>query len=211
VRDARAGIQGDVVTEMTLRLPIAVLKPDPVNPRRISPEALAGLGISAEEFGDLGTIVWNERSGELVCGHQRMEVLRQAGAQEWEREGDRGVVVHPKTGERFPVRIVDWDETKQRMANLVANSPEIAGDFTEETKAQLRELENHALFEALRLDALQDELGKELKTAAADADEVASTLADSFAVVVDCSSETEQIELLERLKGEGYKVKALIQ
>jgi hypothetical protein len=74
------------------------------------------------------------------------------------RTGSEGYVVHPKTGERFRVRFVDWDEQKQRMANLVANNPHIAGDFTEDAVAQLKELEDVEGFAELELDALENEL-----------------------------------------------------
>ena len=50
---------------------IADLQPHPRNPREISEAALAGLGASIEDFGDLAGIVWNKRNGKLVCGHQR--------------------------------------------------------------------------------------------------------------------------------------------
>jgi len=104
--------------------------------------------------------------------------LKAAGAVELIREGDWGHIVHPKTGERFPVRFVRWDETKQRMANLAANNPHLQGEFTEGAIDQLRALEHEADFSALGLDRLVAELEKELeptdeaKTGQCDPDEV---------------------------------------
>jgi DNA modification methylase len=135
--------------------PIDILQPDPHNPRRISTEALTGLGVSMEAFGDIATIVWNERTGRLVAGHQRMGQLRAAGVTAWQRNGKRGEIVHPKTGERFAVRIVDWDETTERAANLTANNPEIAGEYTPEALAQLKAIDDDVDYAGLRLDALQ--------------------------------------------------------
>lgn len=144
---------------------IDVLKADPQNARRISPEALAGLGVSMQTFGDLSGIVFNQRSGRLVAGHQRMEQLRAAGAKTWRRLSKaEGVIVHPKTEERFPVRIVEWDDTTERLANLAANNPEIQGEFTAEALAQLKALDEHVDFEGLRLDDLYASLEKEIKT-----------------------------------------------
>jgi ParB-like chromosome segregation protein Spo0J len=151
-------------------LPISALKADPKNPRKISDEARAGLGVSLETFGPLD-IVWNETTKQLVSGHQRISALKAAGATEVVRAGDTGHIVHPKTGERFPVRFVAWDETKQRMANLVANNPHLQGDFTEDAIEQARSLEDEAHFHELQLDKLiaaeeakltadDDELGK---------------------------------------------------
>ena len=136
-----------------LVLPIATLAPDPRNPRRMSDDARRGLAVSLETFGPLD-IVFNDTTGELVSGHQRVGELKTAGATTVERDGNQGIIVHPKTGDRFPVRFVQWDATKQRMANLSANNPALAGEFTEETIEQVRALENEALFNELQLDKL---------------------------------------------------------
>lgn len=145
---------------------IDVLKADPQNARTISAEALAGLGVSMQTFGDLSGIVFNQRSGRLVAGHQRMEQLRAAGAKTWRRTSKaEGVIVHPKTEERFPVRIVEWDDTTERLANLAANNPEIQGSFTAEALAQLKALDAHVDFEGLRLDDLYETLEADIRAA----------------------------------------------
>jgi ParB-like chromosome segregation protein Spo0J len=142
---------------------ILLLEPDPDNAREITPEALEGLGVSMQTFGDLSGIVWNQASGHLVAGHQRMENLRAAGVTTWTRlSPTEGVIVHPDTGERFRVRIVDWDATRERMANLAANNPEIAGTFTPEALDQLKALEGEVAFEALRLGELEAQVAAEL-------------------------------------------------
>lgn len=148
-----------------LKLGANLLKADPQNARTIEAPALRGLGVSMETFGDLSGIVWNERSGHLVAGHQRMNRLKAAGADEWVRDGNAGTITHPKTKEVFTIRIVDWDPTTERMANLTANNPQIQGDFTEEAAAQLRTLEDEVMFQALALDGLQEDLDREIKKA----------------------------------------------
>jgi len=144
-----------------IRLPIAALKPDPKNPRKIDDGARSGLAVSLETFGPLD-IVFNDETGELVSGHQRIAALKAAGATDVVRDGDTGYVEHPKTGERFPVRFVRWDATKQRMANLSANNPEIAGEFDDRALAQLKALEDEVGFEDLRLKELLAEEGKDM-------------------------------------------------
>ena len=54
----------------------AELVPDAANPRQISDEAAGGLRNSLKRFGDLSGLVFNRRTGELVCGHQRMQQIR---------------------------------------------------------------------------------------------------------------------------------------
>ena len=142
-----------------IRVPLTALAPDPRNPREMSDAARAGLGVSLEAFGELG-MVFNDRTGQWVSGHQRVERLLAAGAVECVRTGAEGYIEHPKTGERFRVRFVDWDATKQRMANLAANNDRIVGAFTADALAQLKELEDVEGFAELELGALEKELSE---------------------------------------------------
>lgn len=160
-----AGMADKDKAPKALKLPANLLKADPQNARTIEAPALRGLGVSMETFGDLSGIVWNERTGHLVAGHQRMNRLKAAGVDEWVREGNAGLITHPKTKEVFTIRVVDWDPTTERMANLTANNPQIQGDFTEEAAEQLRALEDEMMFQALALDGLQEDLDREIKKA----------------------------------------------
>jgi DNA modification methylase len=186
---------GRVAEKKILKVPASLLKADPRNARTIEAPGLRGLGVSMETFGDLSGIVWNERSGHLVAGHQRMNRLRAAGAEDWVREGASGVIVHPKTGERFGIRIVDWDDTTERMANLTANNPAIQGEFTEEAAEQLRALEDEVAFEALRLDDLRDDLDREVKKAEEERAE-GNTDPDDVCAVVDGVSQLGDLWIL---------------
>lgn len=148
------------------RRPIQDLAPDPKNPRRIRKERAAALNVSLETYGDIAGIVYNQASSQLVTGHQRVAQIKAAGATSFVVERDAtdetdgfGYLEHPKTGQRFPIRLVRWTEARQHLANLTANNPEIQGEFTEEAVALLDGLKQEAEFGALRLDALLAELG----------------------------------------------------
>ena len=69
-----------------MELSIQRLKKAPYNPRSISLEAMEGLSASLEHFGDIGGIVWNRRTGHLVCGHQRVDALRNKHAEKLSME-----------------------------------------------------------------------------------------------------------------------------
>jgi hypothetical protein len=71
------GSKAGIASETELRLPIAALKADTRNPRSISREAVSGLAVSLETFGPLD-IVFNDSTGELVGGHQRVNALTEA-------------------------------------------------------------------------------------------------------------------------------------
>jgi ParB-like chromosome segregation protein Spo0J len=198
------------------KVPLMWLAPDPENPRKMDHEALAGLNVSLETFGDLG-IVFNETTRQLVTGHQRVRSLRAAGATEVIRaDGEWGHIMHPGTGERFPVRFVQWDEAKQRLANLAANNPHLQGSFTDEALAQLESFSTNEHFADLRLDDLQADLSKLLQGNDTSnheekpAEDQSADLRESFQIVVTCADEAQQSTLLERFAEEGLKCRALI-
>lgn len=127
------------------------LKPAPYNPRTIDDESAAGLGYSLSEFGDLSGLTWNKRTGHMVAGHQRVKELRKMGGQILKG------AVQVANGDRFAVRVVDWPESKEKAANIVANSRHIAGEFTPDLAGLIAETKV-ALppddFAGLRLDNL---------------------------------------------------------
>ena len=108
----------------------------PYNPRTIGAKALAGLGYSLAEFGDLSGITVNERTGHLVAGHQRVKSLR---AQYGDLAIDGGAVVTPE-GHTFAVRVVDWPMKKEKAANIAANASTIQGEFTADLDALVAEV-----------------------------------------------------------------------
>ena len=143
---------------------MADLKPMPDNPRSILPDAKRALSESLRQFGDVGCIVWNSRKGRehVVCGHARLDALKTLYGDKLKVEG--GAVVTP-TGERFRIRIVDWDEKTERLANLAANSEFLQGEWQEEkAQAILTDLAEKSLeaFRSLRLDELCSQLKIEL-------------------------------------------------
>jgi hypothetical protein len=132
------GRHGPVVEHHGLRT-IEDLRPAAYNPRRISDRAARALSKSLGDFGDLSGIVWNKRTGNLVCGHQRVDQLRKLGAYLDVCRDGTAAIEHG--GERFVVRVVDWPEAKEKAANVVANNPAIGGEFTDELGALLDEIQ----------------------------------------------------------------------
>lgn len=64
------------------RIPIARISPAAYNPRRdlkSGDPAYDKLRKSMSEFGNVQPPVWNERSGNLIAGHQRLKVLSERG------------------------------------------------------------------------------------------------------------------------------------
>src|SRR5207237_3899263 len=95
---------------MELRtLPTASLTPAPYNPRqRLRPRdpAYRKLEASLREFGLVEPLVWNERTGHVVGGHARLEILRGLGVRE----------VH--------VSVVRLSPAREKALNVVLNNRE---------------------------------------------------------------------------------------
>jgi ParB-like nuclease family protein len=119
-------------------VPLSELKPAPYNPRTISQDALNGLAASLERFGVVEPIIWNQRSKNIVGGHQRFEVLKQRGDAEAQ------------------VIVVDLSDADEKALNVTLNNPHIAGSFTDNLQEILTSLQlgDAAMLESLRLDNL---------------------------------------------------------
>lgn len=117
------------------------LRAAPYNPRRIAPEAMHGLKRSMREFGDISGLVWNSQSGHLVAGHQRLTALRTLYGDDLLYDAKESCIITPH-GERFTVRVVDWDPIMEKAANVAANDPLIAGEFTEGLSEIIAELKD---------------------------------------------------------------------
>ena len=119
--------------------PLVDLRPAVWNPRRISPEAMTGLRASVERFGLVQPIILNERTGNVVGGHQRLKVLEEAGQV------------------AAQVVILNISESEEKALNVALNNPHISGEFDDGLDALLAQIreEEAELYEALRLGELE--------------------------------------------------------
>lgn len=120
---------------MEPKLPETVgdLSADPANPREIDQDHAKGLAYSIGEFGDISVITFNVRTNQLVAGHQRInQIFAKFGPLPISRIDDQFGQIKCPNGDAFTVRFVDWDEDKQRSANVAANSSTITGRFVDE-------------------------------------------------------------------------------
>ena len=129
------------------RLPLDQLHPADYNPRKIDDKAKDGLGASIDQFGMLIPIVWNERTKNIVGGHQRYQRLLELG----DKETD--VIV---------VNLTDDDEIA---LNIALNHRGLRGKFTEKAIQILSqaELALGPIFNEIGLDSLSEELKKRFK------------------------------------------------
>ena len=126
--------------------PVSKLSPADYNPRSISDEAMTGLRASVHRFGLVQPIIVNEKTGNVVGGHQRLKVCVADGVEE------------------VQVVVVNLPPSEERALNVALNNPHIAGEFTGDLSSLLDSIaaDEPELFEALRLDELrlyEDDIG----------------------------------------------------
>lgn len=117
----------DFYRDMNLKkLPIAHLHPAPYNPRLPLEPGTPGykrLERSLREFDLVQPVVWNERTGHIVAGHQRLEILKTHG----ETEVDAVVV--------------DLPLEREKALNVALNNAQVGSDWdAEKLTAVLAEL-----------------------------------------------------------------------
>lgn len=118
---------------------ISDLRPAGYNPRVITAEQQKMLQASMKEYGDIGGIIFNVKTGRLVGGHQRIKQLDpQWPIVKQEQTDSTGTVadgyIETPHG-KFNYREVSWSETKEKAANVAANK--MGGMFDDELLTQL--------------------------------------------------------------------------
>lgn len=96
------------------KIPIHKIKPAEYNPRKaLTPkdEEYQSIKRSIEAFDLVEPLVWNERNGNLVSGHQRLQVMKDLGHKEVE------------------VSVVNLDPRKERALNVAMNKISGAWDI----------------------------------------------------------------------------------
>lgn len=118
------------------------IKPDPANPREISPEAMAGLRESLTAFGLVDLMIINKRGMRIINGHQRYRVLKEEGAVE-------ALCV-----------LVDADKIQAQMINISLNNQRIMGFWTESLIPILEKLrrEYPEQYLKLKLEQLREDV-----------------------------------------------------
>jgi ParB-like chromosome segregation protein Spo0J len=182
---------------ITLRdIPIKQIKLAKYNPRKtLKPgdPAYEKLKKAIARFDLVEPLVWNKRSANLVGGHQRLRVLKD--------RGDKTV----------QVSVVDLEERDEKALNLALNKH--AGEWDNAMLSDLLAELNTGDFDLEIAGFDQKELEKltgwnepsEEKPGSGD-----GSLAERYAVLVECTTESEQARLLEEFTTKGLKCKALI-
>ena len=90
------------------------------NPRKIAQEARKNLKANLKRVGLLGGIVWNEVTGNLVSGHQRISVIDEVNKYNPDTRTNDYLI---------RVEVVHMDEKTEKEQNIFMNNRSVQGDF----------------------------------------------------------------------------------
>lgn len=93
------------------------------NPRKISPEARKSLKANLKRIGLLGGIVWNEVTGNLVSGHQRVSIIDEVNKYNSDTKENDYLI---------RVEVVRMDEKTEKEQNIFMNNRSVQGEFDTE-------------------------------------------------------------------------------
>lgn len=172
------------------------LHESPMNPRRISADRFTALKHALQEDPDMlearPLIVTPQ--GEVVCGNMRLRAIRELG---WDAVN---------------VYVADLDDATKREWMIRDNNE--YGEWVPDELAALVADHRDSERDLAMLGFSQGELDDLLKLATQElpepGDEPSVDPPDVWGVVVECQTEEQQVQLLERLAGEGFQCRALL-
>ena len=182
------------------------------NPRQITAKQYEALAIDLAELGDLGGIVHDLNSDEIIGGNQRSRVFDVNACdvvltEELHEPDAQGTVAHGYVlwrGNKYAYRQVRWTPRQCERANVVANKRGGTWDF--DILANQFEADDLLAwgFEPFELGI--DEAGKD----AGGDTEAQSAYKEQYGVVVICANEAEQERVYNELTALGLTCKVVV-
>ena len=192
-----------------------LLLPDPANYNRASqdPEQVATLASQILEVGFTSPFLVDEATGIMAAGHRRRLALMKLRAEG--RPEPAGIA----PGWMVPCRVGGWTEI-QRLKVLIGDNPDpgrIDYDMEKLGRALGALRDQHELrgsgYDDVRVEKMLDGVnaaGKKKKGGGGGSTDEVAAAPETFMVVVHCTSEEEQVDLLEELGERGLKVQAVV-
>ncbi len=197
------------------------MKPYHKNPRRITKKRHERLTDTLVRLGDLGGIVHNLETDEVIGGNQRMTVFRDSEpviVEQYDQPDEQGTVAHGFIvwrGKRYAYRQVRWDEATTEEANIAANVGAGTWDWDALSGWDADNLQQWG-FDSETLQNWQADIGAlSLMLASEDEGEVNLDPGDGrykeqYGVIVICDDEQQQEAVYNDLKEAGYTVKVVV-
>lgn len=103
-------------------VPRAQIVGAPYNPRYISEKAKKKLAAGLKKLGLLAPLTWNERTGNLIGGHQRLGILD---------------AINGSEDYALNLAVVNLTDAEEKEANILLNNPEAMGEWDLEKLEQM--------------------------------------------------------------------------
>ncbi len=162
------------------------------NPRTITQARRSKLATSMHQFGMVELLIWNRQSGNLVGGHQRIDLL------------DAENLATTGGDYELDVSVVDLAPDREKALNLALNSQEIGGEFDEDALEKLlTELNGKFEFDLNSLIVAEE------KKATKKREKAEKPIDATYEVVIRCADEAEQQLVFDRLTTEGLQCRVL--
>lgn len=113
-------MQNKIKQSETRVLKRSEITPSDYNPRTISEEARKALKKNIKENGIIGGMVWNENTGNLVSGHQKLSIADEINKYD------------PETGKNdyeIKVEVINVELKKEKELNIWFNSSSVQGQY----------------------------------------------------------------------------------
>ena len=173
------------------------LADNPKNWRTHPEDQVGALGDALAEVGWAGAFLFNERTKHLIDGHAR--------------KGKAHKSAYTKKTGLVPVLVGDWSEADE--LKILATLDPLSA-MAEANKDKLESLLKEVETPSEDLSAMLDKLARENGIVLDEQEEEdgggGQEVPEQFNVLVECASEEQQAELLERLDREGFKCRSLI-
>lgn len=119
--------QGKHRSSESIQIERSKLKPHPNNPRKITQAARKKLKASIKKNGVVGGIVWNAKSGFIVGGHQRIDVLDEINSYDGT----------PETDYLVNVEKVELESKEELELIVLLNNRSVQGEFDNDLLAEI--------------------------------------------------------------------------
>jgi len=178
-------------------------------PRNPKDHDLEAIHQSMSRFGFVNPFIIDERTGKLVVGHGRLDILQQmkAGGQ----EPPERITIKDNLWLVPVVRGISFDSDLETEGYLIADNrlTELGGwredklsEVLSDLATQGKEMLNGIGFDDDDIDSLINKLNP--------LNREHITLTEEYAIVITDLTEQEQVELLQKLQNQGLKCKAYI-
>lgn len=118
-------MQNKIKQSETIILKRSEIKPADYNPRTITEDARKALKKSIKDNGIIGGMVWNKQTGNLVSGHQKLNIADEIN--KYESGNDYEI----------KVEVIDVDLKKEKELNIFFNSKAVQGEMDYKKLAQI--------------------------------------------------------------------------